>query len=171
MATGCSRVPPDVAFALIYACAAVCFAGNACVGARWPDGRAILVRSMKRWAIFFGAVILVAGFTFVYLRLNNIPAKHTQSNGWYFGREWRDTAKEITPDPVLKRLIWHARLDHFVAPFPNTHRVLGPVIVQADGDEVYLVFPESLEGHNVVIYRASNSTRELLWKGEDSVSP
>jgi hypothetical protein len=126
---------------------------------------------MKHWSWFFGAVILSAVFTVGYFRLNSIPAKYSQSNGWYFGRKWGDAAKEVTPDPALKRLIWHARVDHLVSPFPNTHRILGPVVIQAEGDEVYLLFPESLEGHNVVIYRASNSARELLWKGEDSVSP
>jgi len=118
-----------------------------------------------------GFVIVLAIFALIYFRLNSIPRKDFQYTGWYFARKWSDTAREIAPTPLLKRLTWRARIDQFVAPFPDTHRILGPVVIQGEGDEVYLMFPESLEGHNVIIYRISNSTNRLLWKAEDSNPP
>jgi hypothetical protein len=101
-----------------------------------------------------------------------VPTRDFPYSGWYFGQKWGSQAKEITPDVYIERMIWRARIDHFVGPSFGEHRFLGPVHVQeAQPDEIYFVFLDSLHAHSAVIYRASGTTHQLLWKAKDSNPP
>jgi hypothetical protein len=67
-------------------------------------------------------------------------------------------------------MVARARLDQMLFRALGTTRRLGPVAVtEREGtDVIYVVFFESLEGHQFVIYCASKTTHHLIWKALDS---
>jgi hypothetical protein len=110
------------------------------------------------------AVALIAGMCVWGL---HVPYNSTKRSGWYFADI---KSNEVRASRTIDLMVARARLDQMLFPVPGTARILGPVAVtESEGsDVIYIVFFESLEGHEFLIYCGSKTTHRLMWKALDS---